>query len=151
MLAERNLINQGYETFLPMLKVTTRKTSKFINSLKPFFPGYMFVCVKAGTEALLKIRNTVGVSRIVSFNGVPKPLPSHFVIELRKRFDKYGILINKNNFNIGDYVEVLTGPFTNFIASIEAIDSQKRIWLIMDLMGQNTRISARGEDLRPKS
>ncbi len=46
-LAERNLLRQGFETFLPMQEVTRRKASRFVNDLRPLFPGYMFVSVNS--------------------------------------------------------------------------------------------------------
>jgi hypothetical protein len=44
-VAERNLHRQGFQTFLPMQKITRRKASRFVSDLKPLFPGYMFVSV----------------------------------------------------------------------------------------------------------
>ena len=58
-LAERNLRQQGFETFLPMQKITHRKISRFVNDLKPLFPGYMFVSVKSdldNTSNLVKFK-----------------------------------------------------------------------------------------------
>lgn len=45
-LAERNLHRQGFETFLPMQKITRKKASRFVGNLKPRFPRYMFVSGK---------------------------------------------------------------------------------------------------------
>ena len=41
-LALRNLHRQGFETFLPMLAVTQRHSTKFVQQARPLFPGYMF-------------------------------------------------------------------------------------------------------------
>ena len=46
-LAERNLHRQGFETFLPMQKITRRNASRFVSDLKHLFPGYMFVSVNS--------------------------------------------------------------------------------------------------------
>ena len=57
-LAERNLNRQGFETFLPMQKITRRKASRFVSDLKPLFPGYMFVSVNAAQpDTLAGTRN----------------------------------------------------------------------------------------------
>ena len=74
-LAERNLLRQGFETFLPMQKITRRKASRFVSDLKPLFPGYMFVSVNSDLAPWRTINNTIGVSKLVSFEGKPKPLP----------------------------------------------------------------------------
>jgi transcriptional antiterminator RfaH len=41
--AKKNLTRQGFETFLPLHDTTSRKLSRFINTSKPLFPGYMFI------------------------------------------------------------------------------------------------------------
>ena len=74
-LAERNLQRQGFETFLPMQKITRRKASRFVSDLKPLFPGYMFVSVNSDLAPWRSINSTIGVSKLVSFEGKPKPLP----------------------------------------------------------------------------
>jgi transcriptional antiterminator RfaH len=48
----------------------------------------------------------------------------------------------------GDQVNVLKGPFANFIATIETYDTDQRIYILMDLMGRKTRIQAAVKDLR---
>ncbi len=43
-------------------------------------------------------------------------------------------------FEQGDSVEMLTGPFANFIATVDTIDPEQRIWVLMDFMGHKTRM-----------
>ena len=69
-LAERNLQRQGFETFLPMQKITRRKASRFVSDLKPLFPGYMFVRVSSDLAPWRTINSTIGVSQLVSFEGL---------------------------------------------------------------------------------
>ena len=42
-IALQNLKRQGLQTFLPLIKNTKRKCSKFVNDIRPLFPGYLFV------------------------------------------------------------------------------------------------------------
>ena len=44
-IALRNLTRQGFETFLPMLSVTSRVGSRFMSKSRPLFPGYLFVAL----------------------------------------------------------------------------------------------------------
>jgi len=59
-LAERNLHRQGFDTFLPMQKITRRKGSRFVSDLKPLFPGYMFVSVNSDLAPWRTINSTIG-------------------------------------------------------------------------------------------
>ena len=147
-MAERNLQRQGFETFLPLHKITQRKASRFVNDTRPFFPGYMFVSVNSELAPWRTINSTVGVSRLVSFDGKPKPLPPQLISGLMQRCDAAGTMLPLNRFNEGDSVEMLTGPFANFIAKVDTIDPEQRIWVLMDFMGQTTRMQVTADQLQ---
>lgn len=56
------------------------------------------------------------------------------------RCDASGTLLPPKSLNEVDSVEMLTGPFANFIATVDTIDPEQRIWVLMDFMGQKTRM-----------
>ena len=147
-LAERNLHRQEFETFLPMQKFTRRKASRFVSVLKPLFPGYMFVGVNTKLARWQTINNTIGVSRLISFDGKPKPLPFQLVSGLMLRCDASGALLPPKSFSEGDSVEMVAGPFANFIATVDAIDPEQRIWVLMDFMGKKTRMQMTADQLQ---
>ena len=147
-LAERNLNRQGFETFLPMQEITRRKASRFVNDLKPLFPGYMFLSVESEMAPWRTINSTIGVSRLVSFEGKPKPLPLQIVSGLMLRCDGAGKILPPKTLSVGDSVELLTGPFANFIATVDTIDPEQRIWVLMDFMGQRTRMQITHDQLQ---
>tara|TARA_Y100000385_G_scaffold275852_1_gene320795 strand:- start:302 stop:799 length:498 start_codon:yes stop_codon:yes gene_type:complete len=147
-LAERNLHRQGFETFLPMQKITRRKASRFVSDLKPLFPGYKFVSVNTALAPWRTINSTIGVSRLVSFEGKPMPLPLQLISGLMLRCDASGVLLPPKSLKEGDSVEMLTGPFANFIATVDTIDPDQRIWVLMDFMGQKTRMQVTADQLQ---
>ena len=147
-MAERNLQRQGFETFLPLQKITQRKASHFVNDAKPFFPGYMFVSVNSELAPWRTINSTMGVSRLVNFDGKPKPIPNQLIYGLMLRCDAASTMLPLNSFNEGDSVEMLTGPFANFIAKVDTIDPEQRIWVLMDFMGQKTRMQVTADQLQ---
>ena len=147
-LAERNLHRQGFETFLPMQKITRRKASRFVSDLKPLFPGYMFVSVNSDLEPWRAINSTIGVSKLVNFEGKPKPLHLQLIPGLMLRCDASGTLLPPKSLSEGDNVEMLTGPFANFFATIDTIDPEQRIWVLLDFMGQKTRLQVTADQLQ---
>ena len=80
-LAKANLERQGFKAFLPLQNVTKRSAHKFVESLVPLFPGYMFVELDTVQNAWRKVNSTLGVARIVSLAGAPTPVPSEIVNE----------------------------------------------------------------------
>ena len=147
-VALRNLHRQGFETFLPMQDVTQRKPTKLIQQLKPLFPGYMFVAFERESAPWHQIKSTIGVSRLVSFDGQPKALPLDLVSSLMRRCDSNGELLLLKQLNTGENVELISGPFTTFVATVEHIDENQRVFILMDFMGRQTRLHVSHDQLQ---
>ena len=147
-IAERNLNRQGFKTFLPVQDFTRKRGSMFLTTTKPLFPGYMLVSIKSDGAAWHKINSTQGVSRLICQGGVPKRVPPEVVSALISRCDSLGRLISPTELELGDTVEIQTGALANFIATVETIDSNKRIWVLMDLMGQFSRVQVASEQVK---
>ena len=150
-LAAKNLNRQGFETFLPLHDTTSRRTSRFINTSKPLFPGYMFIKFDKAESEWHKINNTYGVSRLITFNSILKSIPTSFVDSLMKRYDSSGKLLPIQKLKKGDQVKVLKGPFANFIATVETYETEQRIWILMDLMGRKAKIQTPSDALQPSN
>ena len=146
-LAAKNLNRQGFETFLPLHDTTSRRLSRFLNTSKPLFPGYMFIRFDRAESDWHKINNTYGVSRLITFNSVLKSIPTTFVDSLMMRYDLSGKLLPIKKLRKGDHVTVLKGPFANFIATVEKYEADQRIWILMDLMGRKTKIQTPSDNL----
>ena len=148
-LATKNLNRQGFETFLPLVDITKRKASRFTNTTQPLFPGYMFIRFDKAESEWHKINSTYGVSRLITFNSILKSIPTIFVDHLMKRYDLSRKLLPIQKLKKGDQVTVLTGPFANFIATVEKCESEQRIWVLMDLMGRKTKTQTSSNALQP--
>ena len=146
-LAAKNLNQQGFETFLPLVDKTSRKLSRFINTTSPLFPGYMFIRFNKAECEWHKINNTYGVSRLITFNSILKSIPTTFVDSLMKRYDLLGKLLPMQKLKKGDQVTILKGPFANFIATVEKYEADERICILMDLMGRKTKIQTPSDNL----
>ena len=145
--AVKNLTRQGFETFLPLHDTTSRKLSRFINTSRPLFPGYMFIKFDRAESKWHKINNTYGVSRLITFSSILKSIPTTFVDSLMRRYDSSGKLIPVKKLKKDDQVNILRGPFANFIATVEKYESDQRIWILLDLMNRKTKIQTTSDAL----
>ena len=146
-LAERNLQRQGFESFLPLCEITKHRSSRYVTDLRPLFPGYMFVAFDPERGSWRQINCTIGVSKLVSFGCQPSPVPLDLISGLMLRCDAGGKLLPQQ-LNKGDEVQLLTGPFVNYIAKVETIDAKQRVLVLMDLMGRITRMSVDSNQLQ---
>ena len=141
--AIKNLTNQGFEVFLPLYDFTTRKSSRFANSTRPLFPGYLFIKFDKKDIDWNKVNNTYGVTRLLTFGTVLKSFPSAIIDALKQRCNLYGKPIPLQELSKGDTVKILHGPFSNFTATIETLEANQRICMLIDLMGQKTKIKTK--------
>lgn len=141
-LARRNLQRQGVNVFSPFEEVTIRRANRLISSRSNLFPGYFFVQFDHHTVRFRSINSTIGVNRLVSFrDNVPARVPGALVRELMERSDAYGRIRPLSEINVGQTVIVKKGPFADMVGNIVKADRQKRVWLLLELLGKATHVS----------
>ena len=145
-LAKKNLENQGIKTFLPMIETTRRTGSRFSGEIKPLFPGYIFVSFELGFQ-WTKINNTVGISRLIAVNNVPQILPREFIDSLSLRCDPKGLFSETNCLEIGKKVKILKGPFATLIGSIETLNKEDRVTILLEILGRKTNTVISKKDI----
>lgn len=50
--------------------------------------------------------------------------------------------------NPGDQVRLSTGPFADFVATVESIAPDRRVFVLMEIMGGETRVAVPVDQLR---
>ncbi len=101
-----SLAGQGYETFLPLYKPSTRHTIK--SAEKPLFPGYLFC--RFDVRQRLPILQNSGVVHIVSVGKIPAPLQDEEIESLRIIVQSPANVDRYPEFVTGDTVTVTDGP-----------------------------------------
>lgn len=147
-IAQRNLTRQGYQTFLPLEDVTKQRAGKFVTAKEALFPGYIFVAFDAAQGLWRSVNATYGITRLVSFGAAPAAVPQELVSSLMERCGDDGTLLPPKRLQLGDSVTLRRGAFANFVAEVEAIDPDGRVWVLMDLMGGQTRVRVSADQLR---
>ena len=148
-LATTNLQRQGFEVFHPVRRVTRRAGGAFHAALRPLFPGYLFVGAAEAGPALSRVNATRGVGRLVSFGAEPCPLPAELVAGLRARCDNAGVLDELDTFGVGDRVRLLSGPFAEYVARVEALDEGQRLWAVLEAARNPTRVNILASEIEP--
>ena len=150
-IAVRNLQRQGFETFLPMHEVTRRTVVKFETVIRPLFAGYMFVACDPETAPWRQINSTYGVSRMLSFSEGPKPMPGGAYSWPARAVRQCRQGGASGNFEAGQSVEMHSGPFASFIATVEQMASDARVWVLLDFMGKETRVQVDRQQIQAVS
>lgn len=148
MIAEKNLNRQGFSTFIPLEEQTRERNGKFVTGLRPLFPGYIFVAIDVTRGLWRRVNATYGVARLVSFGTVPAMVPRGLISDLMLRCDAGGKLLPVEQLNPGDQVRLTAGPFASFVAEVQKMTPDHRVWVLMEIMGGQTRVAVSPEHLR---
>jgi transcriptional antiterminator RfaH len=150
-IATRNLERQGYESFLPLSEETARVAGKFVTRVRPLFPGYVFIALDPSAGGWRTINSTYGVTRIVCVGNAPRAVPDDLVRALKQRCDESGKLLPPREFKPGDKVSLVQGPFADFVATVESITPDRRIWVLLEVLGAERRVAVSQAALRCRS
>lgn len=149
-IAKRNLSRQGFEVFLPLEKQTRIARSKFMEEIKAFFPGYLFVGTTIESGHAHSIRSTYGISQLVQTGTKAAIVPVQIVEELKSRCNSDGVIGQEMAFEKGDNVRVTNGPFADLIGEVERTTADRRVWLLLDVMGKKTKVLVAQAGLQAK-
>ena len=136
-----NLERQNFEFFQPTFKTISRVQNKFKEIIKPVFPGYIFIAINLEEKNWNKINNTRGISSVIVFGNEIPLIRCELIEALKHRFSIDNFLKASDTFAIGMNAEITNGPFAELIGKIEEIDADQRIWILLDILGTQTRVS----------
>ena len=88
-----------------------------------------------------------GVSKVITLDGKYRSINEKIIEALQSRCDANGIVQPELNISVGDQVKIESGPLTNFICKVEKISESKRVWVLLELMQQKTRVTVSINDL----
>jgi transcriptional antiterminator RfaH len=136
--ARRNLDRLGFASFMPMRWETRRRSGRMIESLRPLFPGYLFVLFRPGEARWRIINSTYGVARIVCLEGGrPTAVPEGLMRSLQAACNADGVMHQPEALCPGRAVRVIRGPFAGFPARIEAMPDRERVLILLEMMGRS--------------
>jgi transcriptional antiterminator RfaH len=147
-IADKNLKRQGFRTFLPLEEKTRQHNGKFVTDRRPLFPGYIFVAFDVTHGLWRAVKSTYGITRLVSFGKEPAAVPPDLVSQLMVSCDASGKLLQSEILKPGDQVTLTKGPFANFAAEVVKTAPDRRVWVLMEIMGAQTRVAVGVDQLR---
>jgi transcription elongation factor/antiterminator RfaH len=142
MRAALHLGAQGFRTFLPQHMKTVRHARQLRTIRAPLFPRYLFIILNLGRDRWLSVRSTVGVSSLVGYDDRPTPVPVGIAEALILQRDNINLsLFGDDLLQAGQRVRIASGPFTDFIGTLDRVDETGRVRLLLEMMGSAIAIS----------
>lgn len=133
MVENRGMEDQLEEVSVPMEEVVEVKDGKRVVKERKKFPGYVLVKMIMNDKTWYIVRNTQGVTGFVGPGSKPIPLTDE---EMRRMGLQEVVSVD---FVVGDQVKVMSGPFENFMGTVESInDDQQKVKVYISMFGRET-------------
>ncbi|MDH6366481.1 MULTISPECIES: transcription termination/antitermination protein NusG [unclassified Breznakia] len=117
------------------------KNGKKVEKVKNLFPGYLFVEMMMTDEAWYIVRNTPGVTGFIGSSGggaKPFPVAEDEIDSILRRLGMSEKKVNVN-FEVGDHVRILDGPFANMEGTVEELNAETQVATVLTtLFGRET-------------
>ncbi|WP_125591116.1 transcription termination/antitermination protein NusG [Companilactobacillus jidongensis] len=129
-----------FRAVVPEEEETETKNGKQKTEMKKTFPGYVLVEMVMSDESWFVVRNTPGVTGFVGSHGSgSKPAPL-LPEEIDHILDDLGISVKAgNDFEVGENVTIVNGPFANMTGKVTEIDDDHdKIKVDVDMFGRMT-------------
>jgi transcriptional antiterminator NusG len=104
------------------------------------FPGYILVQLIMDEDSWYVVRNTPGVTGFVGMGNDPTPLRPDEVAKIMNRMEAEAPKV-KFNFQPGEKVRIRSGPFSDFIGTVDEIDIERaKVKVLVSFFGRETPV-----------
>lgn len=149
MLANENLLRQGYETYLPLVQIQRRRNRRYQNLTEAYFPRYLFIHLDTENDNWSSIRSTIGVSGLIRFGGFPAIVPEYLIKNLKNNEDENGKQkVEVRKLKSGDSVCITDGPFAGYQGIYQQSHNLEQVSILLDIVGKNTQVTLSVNELQ---
>jgi len=141
----RQLDERSISCFLPLYRSWHRWADRRKQIELALFPGYVFVHIDPRER--LRVLQLPGVVRLVSFNGIPAPLPETDIEGLRNGLEQ-GIYAQPHPYlRAGRRVRVIRGPLAGAHGILVRKKDKLRFVISIDVLMRSVAVELDAEDI----
>ena len=147
----------GLERFVEQIEVPTEtvteiKRGKKVQSERKFMPGYVLAKLEMNDQVYHLVKNTPKVTGFLGPGGKPQPIPDAQAARMLDTKDEAAAAGPKAkisvDYEIGDAVKVLDGPFASFNGVVEELDFDRgRVKVSVSIFGRATPVELEFEQV----
>lgn len=133
--------DHGHTLFHPRIRISPKNPRA--RTIKPLFPGYMFVKTDISSTGLSAFRWMPFSLGLVTFGGQPAPVPDNLIDELRLRSEQS--LAGEETIDIGlkpgDPVRVTEGLFSGYEGFFDGkVPGRDRVKVLLALLSDHYKL-----------
>jgi transcriptional antiterminator NusG len=130
------------EVLIPSETVVELKNGERRTSSRKFFPGYILVRMELDNETWHVVKDTPKVTGFVGGGTAPPAIPDEEVAKITTRMEEGAERPKpKVEFEVGETVRVVDGPFLNFTGVVEDVKPDKaKLKVMVSIFGRVTPV-----------
>ena len=137
---------------VPTEKITEIRRGKKVTSDRKFFPGYVLAKLALNDDVYHLVKNTPKVTGFLGPNGKPQAISEAEAARILSTREEAASAAPKQkikvDYEIGDNVKVLDGPFASFNGLIEELDfDRSRVKVSVSIFGRATPVELEFEQV----
>lgn len=143
---EQLVIDYGFEEKIERVVVPTEEVIEVKNGAKKIterslYPGYAFAHIDLDTDLWHRIQSLPKVSRFIGEQKTPTPLSEADIKVILDKLESKSAPRPKVDFESGEMVRIVDGPFANFTGMVEEYDlDHGKLRLNVSIFGRNTPV-----------
>ena len=113
---------------VPTETVTEIRRGKKVQSERKFFPGYVLAKLNMNDDVYHLVKNTPKVTGFLGANNKPQPISEAEAARILNTKEELAAAPKKRvavDYEIGDQVKVMSGPFASFNGVVEELDFEE--------------------------
>ena len=137
---------------VPTETVTEIKRGKKVQAERKFMPGYVLAKLSLTDDVFHLVKNTPKVTGFLGSGAKPQPIPDAQANRMLDTKDETAAAAPKTkikvDYEIGDSVKVLDGPFASFNGIVEELDFDRaRVKVSVSIFGRATPVELEFEQV----
>jgi transcriptional antiterminator NusG len=129
---------------VPTETITEARRGKKIQVERKFMPGYVLARLEMNDDVYHLVKNTPKVTGFLGPNGKPQAIPDSEAARMLSTKEEAAANPKqqiKVDYEIGDAVKVLDGPFASFNGTVEELDFDKsKVKVSVSIFGRATPV-----------
>jgi transcription antitermination factor NusG len=139
---ESNLLNQGFDYYLPKI---TKKKFNSNPKVEVLFPGYIFV--NTGIESYSALKYTMGIRNIIKFGDNISCISYEEIEAMQMAEEISKINPVASQIQVGQDVMIAKGSLTGSIVKVCSLPSKDRVGVLLSFLGSVRRVTISEKDL----